>query len=189
MKIGIDFDEVLAEFVKGYFNFYRLKTGIEIKFEDVFSYNLWEVMGISRDEAFKIADEFYDSEHFSELALVPGAKDTLIALSKEHELLIVTSRPVRIAGKTEQYLRRNIPEIHPEIFYAGDIFREQGKPKAELCAQLSLDHFVEDNLRYAQQCAEKRIRVFLLDKSWNQGELNGNVTRVKNWSEILNKLK
>ncbi len=58
MKIGIDIDEVIVEFVRGYLELYEKKYGKKILFEDIFSYNLWEPLKISKEEIIKLADEF-----------------------------------------------------------------------------------------------------------------------------------
>ena len=48
---------------------------------------------------------------------------------------------------------------------------------------------VEDNADYALDCAKNGVRTFLLAKPWNQEyEAHKNITKVKNWEEIVTHL-
>jgi len=51
------------------------------------------------------------------------------------------------------------------------------------------DVFIEDNLEQAKQIADVGINSFLLDKPWNQGELNNTkCKRCNNWDTILKEI-
>lgn len=189
MKIGVDLDEVIVEFSKGYFEFYNSKYKTNFQFKDIFSYNLWEVLGISREESFKLADEFYDSEDFDEVELVKDSKESIVKLADTHELFIVTARPIRIREKTDYFFNKNFPNLPYRIIYSGDLFSEQGSRKSDICANLGIEFLVEDNLNYALESAEKGVKVLLLNKPWNKdGKMHEDVVRVDNWKGILEKI-
>ncbi len=188
MKIGIDLDEVIVEFARGYLKLYNLKYKKNILFENIFSYNLWESLGISKEEVVQLADEYYNLEDFENIEFVKDAKKVLQKISKNNKLFIITSRPVKIKEKTEAFLKKNFPFINFEVIYSGDFFNEQGKTKADLCAEKKLDVFIEDGKEYALECGKRGIRVFLLDKPWNRDVTNENIIRVYNWKEILDKI-
>lgn len=189
MKIGLDLDEVIVEFARGYLNLYNQKYNKNVKFEEIFSYNLWEPLRISRKEAFDLADDYYDSESFDNIKLVDGAKQGLEKLAHNNELLIVTSRPIYVQHKTEEFLQRTFPEVPIDVVYSGDVFNSQGKTKANICENLGLSWFVEDREEYALECAERGIKVLLFDKPWNRnGQLHKNITRVFSWQHILEEI-
>ncbi len=188
MKIGIDLDEVIVEFVRGYLKLYNLKYKKNILFENIFSYNLWESLGISKEEAVQLADEYYTSEDFENIEFVKDVKESLQKLSKNNKLFIITSRHVKIKEKTKIFLKKIFPLINFEVIHSGDFFDWQGKSKAEICMEKGLDVFIEDRKEYALECAKKKIKVFLLDKPWNRNVANENMTRVYNWNEILDKI-
>lgn len=189
MKIGIDLDEVVVEFARGYLKLYNLKYKRNILFENIFSYNLWEPLGISREEVFQLADEYYNSEDFESIEFIKDAKEALQKLSKNNKLFIVTSRPVKIKEKTEIFFKKNFPFINFDIIHSGDLFDGQGKPKAEICMEKGLDVFIEDRKEYALECAKKKIKVLLFDKPWNKNcKTPENIIRVYNWKEILDKI-
>ena len=189
MKIAIDIDEVIVDFVRGYLNVYEKRYGKKAFFEDIFSHNFWESLKISKEESLDIADEFYDSEQFDNIGIIEGAKESILELSKNNELFIITSRPLKLKKQTEQFFQTNFNEIPFKIFYSGG-FLTMGQTKGEICKNLGISILIEDNKDYALDCAKRGVKVFLLDKPWNKNhEQHERVIKVKNWNEILGHLK
>ena len=59
--------------------------------------------------------------------------------------------------------------------------------KEEVCKNLGIQVFVEDNLRYAQALAKEGIQSFLLAKERNttfKAEENPNIFRVESWDAV-----
>ena len=188
-KIGIDIDEVVVEFVKGYLKIYNKKYNQNKSFENIFCYDLWIPLGITREEAFAISNRFYDSEDFENISLVDGAGEGIEKLSKKNKLFFITSRPVKIKEKTEQFFKKNFPYLPLNLIFSGDIWGSQEKKKPIICKKLGIEIIIEDNINYALDCASVGVFTYLLDKPWNQnGNLNNNMIRVKNWEEILGEL-
>lgn len=188
MKIGIDIDEVLVEFIKGYLSFYNSKYHSNFKFEDVITYNLWEVLPISREQVFELQEEFYNSDSFDEIKLISGAKEGIIEIAKSNQVFVITSRPRSMKAKTDEFFKKNFKDLKLDVSYSGDVQNLNGKAKAEICKNLNLDLFIEDHVKPALECAEQGIKVFLFDKPWNQKISHENIIRVKNWEEILKKI-
>lgn len=188
MKIGIDLDEVVVEFVKGYLEFFNLRYKKNFCFEDVFTYDLWKVLGISKEESFKLAYEFFDSESFEDIEVVWGAKEAIQKLTVGHDLFFITSRPTHTEIKTRNFFKKNFPAIRPYVFHSNERFGGWGKTKNILCRNLKIDLFIEDQPAYALACAEEGIRVFLMDKPWNQNIKHNNLLRVNDWEEVMGKL-
>lgn len=66
----------------------------------------------------------------------------------------------------------------------------ENKSKSEICGELGISIFIEDNSSYALDCAKKGIKVLLLDKPWNKNyEKHPNIIKVNSWEEILERLK
>jgi uncharacterized HAD superfamily protein len=185
--IGVDLDEVLVEFLPSFLEFFERKNGTRIPINTVRSYNFWESgLGKTREEAIALAlvEEFYQSRDFDNLPTTNGAEAAMTELSKSGLIYVVTSRPSHFKSKTTAQLRKHFPAISSHVIYTGD-FNRVGKTKAEVCQELALTEFYEDNLSYARACAPHVRRVYLFDKPWNQGEVNGNITRVISWQEAM----
>jgi len=187
MKIGIDLDDVLVEFVPGFLDFHNARYRKKIRADDIHSFDIWECgIGTTREEASLFMKEFYESSEFDSIPLVKGAKEAVNYLSKSNDLSIITSRKLEAREKTERFLEKHFPEM--PVFYSRGNY-SPGKTKAEICGDLEMDVFIEDCLEYALECSGKVERVFLFDRQWNQADVNGNILRVFNWQEILNKLE
>jgi len=189
-KIGIDIDEVVVEFVNPYLKIYNQKYNRKKRFEDINNFDLWIPLGITKEDAFEITYKFYDSEDFDNIPFVNGAREGIKRLTKDNELFFITSRPLKIKEKTEQFFRKNFPELNYEIIFSGDIWGSQEKKKPVICKRLCIENIIEDNINYAFDCAKSGIITYLLNKPWNQnGNLPKNIIRVKSWNEILERLE
>ncbi len=127
---------------------------------------------------------------FADLPPVDGCIEALDDLSN-HDLVVVTARIKKWAPQTYSWLRKNAPGIFYSAYFIDDVNgHSEGKQfKAEKCSDIGADVMVEDNLDYAVSCAEKGVKVYLLDNFWNQGSLVKGVERVFSWKEIVDKIK
>ncbi|MFH1711483.1 MAG: hypothetical protein ABH840_04185 [Nanoarchaeota archaeon] len=183
MKIGIDVDDVLTETFKKFLKVYNERYSKNFEFENLSSFYLWDVLDISKEEAFNLVDEIMEEE----LEVVEGAVEGVVGLKETHEVFIITSRPERHIKITEDFIKKYFGDL--KIFYSKGVHGGE-KTKAEICKELGIDFFVEDCDMYALDCAEKGIKVLLLDKPWNKSAVeSNNLIRVKNWGEVMGKLK
>jgi len=190
MKIGIDLDEVIVDFVKGFSKFYNLKFNKNLLFEDWHSYNFWEVVGISREQSIELVNEFNCSAMFDNLELIKNAEKTIKEILKNHKVFIITARSVRFKEKTYRFIKNLFPINTPEIIHSGDFHNSQGKTKSEICKALEIDFLIEDHKGYAFESAQEGVRVFLFDKPWNKNlDEHEKIIRVSGWKEVLDKLE
>ena len=188
MKIGVDIDEIVTEFVRGYLELYNHKYNKNLKFEELFSYNLWEPLELDKQESIDLANEYYNTKNFENVSLVEGAEQGIKSLNSDHELIFITARPEHIQEKTKVFFKKIFPDFDFEIIYSKGV--SGGKiPKCDLCEAQNVNIFIEDNKEYALECAEKGIKTILFDKPWNKDVDHENIIRVFSWEEILNKIK
>lgn len=189
LKIGIDIDEVVVEFFKKYLELFNEKFEKNIDFDSWTKYNIWDFTDISREDALGLVNEFQESGGLDDLELVEGVKEALMELNQKYEIYFITSRPQSIKEKTENFLKNLFSEFNFELHFSGGVWNDS-KSKVTICNELGIKIMVEDNADYALGCAEKGVKVFLLDKPWNQNvEEHENVIRVRNWDEIMERLK
>lgn len=191
MKIGVDLDDVVVNFFPKFLDFYNQKYGNNFRMSDMTSFNIWEVgIGRTKEEAIGFIDEFYDSDCYEKIPFVNGAKEGLCSLAEGNELYLITSRFLRYRPKTENFIRCYLPGYLDNLFFTEDFHNLDGRTKAEVCQEIGIGCYVEDCYEYAKRCAEKGIKVLLLDKPWNQNhEEHENIVRVGSWEEILNKIE
>lgn len=188
MKIGVDIDEVLAEYIESVITFFNKKTGRSLKKEDFKTYNFWETWGGTREEAIKLTEDFFNSELFDLIEPIKDSKEAINNLFKNHEIFFITSRPFRWKEKTEKWIIKHINE-NPKIIFSSDFHTGQGKTKSRICKEHGIDLIMEDNGKYATECAEEDIPSILFNKPWNQGVSHNNLIRVNNWKEALKEIE
>lgn len=188
MKIGVDIDDVVADFVNPLLKFFEKETGRITLYEDVFSYKFEEVWKISRDEAIAVVRNFYRSKEFDTLAIIDGALSALERLSQKHEIVFVTSRHNEAKLKTPDWLTRNFPFLNARVIYAGEYQHSDNEKvtKAGICLREGIGVIIEDNAGYALDCARNGVKSYLIERPWNRdSENHENMLKVKRWAEIL----
>ncbi len=187
MNIGTDIDDVLVDFMKFYIDFYNSKNNTSLSLNDIDGRNLQLIMGKTREEIEDSFREFYLTKEFSELTLFEGVKDSLNQLSKNHNIFFITSRPPKISKKTEDFLKSTF-SFDFEVFHTD--FDDAHSHKADICLNKNIDIMIEDSLKNAEEISKNGITCFLLNKPWNKSERkSSNIICVKNWKEIMEKIK
>ncbi len=187
MKIGIDIDNVLGDLDKVLQLWHKNKYGISQTASDRNSYDLSIGWKCSKEEVIKRVYKFYDSQDFKDMNPIKDAVKGISILTKEHELHTITSRPMSTEKETLRWLHEHFGlDNFEKVHINGQALKDVKKTKGDICVELGIKIMIEDALHYAQDCAEKGVRVLLLDWPWNQSnELHSNIIRVKSWQEIL----
>lgn len=188
MKIGLDLDDVTVDFFQALLNYYNKKYERNDKPNDFKEFKWWPVWRISREEAIRRVDEFHETHNIKDIKPIEGAIDSVNKLIEYNELFIITSRPIRFKSKVESWIKHHLnKEI--KVIHAGDFHKGQSATKAEICKELGIEIMIEDAGETASDCAENGTKVLLFDKSWNKKVEHKNITRVKNWKEVLKIIK
>jgi len=188
-RIGVDIDDVIVHLVKHFYDFYNQKFKKDLNVKNHFEYEFSRPFGISAEEVISLIKEFYFTEYFDNLDLIEDSVDSIYELSKDYEIFFITSRHLDIKDKNENFLKKLFPNLKYEVIYSGEFWQE-AKPKSEICEDVGVSIMIEDNEIYALDCAKKGVKVFLLDKPWNQNqEEHENIVRVKDWKEIMERLR
>ena len=189
MLIGIDLDNVLTDYYKEFLDYVNNKHATAYKFSDLKSYWFEDNFGGTREEAIKKFIDFEES-HSLKLTPVPGAVKAMKNLSKEHELVIITSRRDEKFEAAREWVEKNFPNCFKEIVIStggAKTLLAQRKSKAQVCKDLGIAVLIEDVLEVAAECA-KTSKVLLLDRPWNQAPTPEGVYRVKSWPEALERI-
>lgn len=187
LKIGIDIDEVVVETIKPFLNFFNNERKTNFKFEDFKSYNWWEILPITKEEAFSLSDFFFES-HFEDIPFVEGAKEFIEKISESLEIVFITSRREKIKQKTRDFLKDNFFGLGYSLFFSSEWDKESEKDKGDICVGEGIGILVEDNGEHSLNYAERGIKVLLFDKPWNQKIEHENIIRVYSWKEIYEEI-
>ncbi|XP_027339124.1 uncharacterized protein LOC113852922 isoform X2 [Abrus precatorius] len=197
LVVAVDVDEVLGNFVSALNDFIADRYSSNYSVSEYHVYEFFKIWNCSRDEANSRVHEFFKTSYFkSGIQPIPGAQAVLQKLSRFCNLSIVTSRQNAIKDHTIEWIKKNYAGLFQEIHF-GNHFALDGvsRPKSEICRSLNAKVLIDDNPRYAIECAEAGIRVLLFDYEnsypWCKTESADEhplVYKVKNWEEVEQQL-
>jgi 5'(3')-deoxyribonucleotidase len=187
MKIGIDLDEVLADFLSAFIEYHNATHQTSLKQEDFLSYGFEDACGKTEEEMVDDIHNFHQTPYFKKLKPIAGAPESLRLLKPGNELFIITSRQDSIAAATKEWVWRYFPDIFSDVFLTNHYAKSGNtKSKKEFCDLLKLDILIDDQLAFALECLAPERKVFLFDRPWNRGaELPAGISRVYSWPEII----
>ena len=183
--VAIDIDGVLAKYPESFIQFVNIKTGKDFSGVELNSYNLYEVLSEKLDfnTIKKLKHEYRNSGEKKYLPIIEGAIEATKKLKKKgYTIVLLSSRPYkqypRIFSDTIYWLKNN------NFIYDAIIWGEKKEEKI-MDEFPNMKFMIEDLLENANKVANRGYKVFLLDKSYNQGKTNNGVKRVENWKEVL----
>ena len=183
--IGTDFDGIITDTDPAFREYIKRVTGKQFYREQITKYFYEECLPITKDDVDKAYQLMLEENVWSRMELVKGAKETLLALAEDFDIVIITARPADARSQSEEFLQKHgIPfkEIH---------FIREGNNKINLIKEFpfKIEAFIEDRLDFAREIALSGIKTYMLDYPWNRcsGETD-NLYRVNSWKEIKESL-
>ena len=174
--IGIDIDDVIAEFVPYFIHMYNKKYKTKFKLSDIHSYCLSEELGTIQR---RIDDEIFGMQvrgEYKKLIPYPDASKYISLLKKKgHKIILITTRVC--AHDTVEWLKENkIP--YDNLFTI--------KSKQYILGELGLDYFIDDNIDNVTYAEYFKIKPILFNQPWNTNCVRKNVMKANDWREIYN---
>ncbi len=189
LTIGIDLDDVLLDFNTSLCEYHNSTYGTSYKLSDIVNYHFEHVWNIPADIVIDRIADFYQHElHWNSNPIPDAISSIKKLLSQNHRLVIVTAKPDTLKDKTHEWLQKHYGDAFHSVHFVGSYHSNingKKRTKREVCDELGVHIFIEDSMENAMNIASDGRQVFLLDKPWNQGELSGNIKRVKGWEEVI----
>jgi 5'(3')-deoxyribonucleotidase len=192
--LAFDSDEVLFNFVRDFLAMhFNPKYGTSFTEQDVFSYDLENVVGKTREEVIEEIAKFYRTDNFDGLTPMEGAVEIMHVLKDRYDLHVVTARPDFVRDKTLRAFEKHFPGCFVGYHFTNQYHGGNNvKEKLEVCRDIEAIAIVEDSYRNAMQCADAGIRAFLLKRKWNEksaaANTHPNLTPINHLTELLNHL-
>lgn len=191
MKIGIDLDDVVFEFMKEVLGKYKENYKKEILFGNVFTYNFPTLLNLPLEEVLEFFKTILTKDFVEDMTLCEFSKETILELANKNEIYFITSRVFREG--TKESLEKNFSEIDFKlIFSSNPHVKTEGCSKEVLCNNLNIDFMIEDDPKHVLNCANAGVKTILLDKPWNKkldDTEHENIFRVNGWEEIIKLIK
>ena len=191
--IAIDIDDVLAKSAPNFVEYSNSHWGTMLTVDDYDEdwSKLWEV---DNDEVDKRFHEYLSSSILAKYEHDEDAIGAFDKLKESFKLVIVTSRSSWLRETTVDWINNKYPYVfsNEDIYFVG--IWDNGacdeaitRDKGDYIMALGADYIIDDQLKHCLGAARHGIQALLFgDYRWNKQEVLPNyVTRVKNWSEVL----
>lgn len=188
-KLGVDFDEVIFDFMGGFLEFSAKVLGEPREKKDVTSFFLEDIWGISPEEMTSRIDSYYHSEFHHKSLPVEGALEALSKISQYYDIHIITASPLDILPSIERWLEKNNVSFVAGIHCTRKNMQEKNpRKKIDIARELDISYMIDDASHIAEQFVASGIDFFLLTQPWNKDFNMDHVVRVENWGEIEKKI-
>jgi uncharacterized HAD superfamily protein len=180
-RIGIDVDDTLVAFSRGFTAFLR-ERGYEIDLELSHTWEMQELLGMTKKEFLYLADQFAQSPYHYRMQPVAGAKHAIQRLARQHELYAVSARPGRFVAEVTELIHRH---YGPRTFSGIDLLGHM-HDKGEHCVRLGIHDLIDDGAHNILAAHRVGVKAILFDRPWNATlPHHADIIRAKSWSEIL----
>lgn len=190
--ITIDCDDVLSETIDALLKYYNYNIyWKKIYREDVASHDFEKIKKYhySFDERYyKDIDFFLHKDSLHLIKPLIWAKEKLLEFKEKwYKLYVITWRPDELKKHTLDRIDLNYHNLIEDVYFA-NADKDSAIPKSKFCEDLWSEFMVEDDLRFARDIASKWIKVYLLDKPWNQDydekDKDMGIVKIQSWDEI-----
>ena len=181
MKLGVDLDDVLGEYVPTFLSWFNQKYDKNVYINDINDWDLSKPLGVTKKETSRLIKEFAKSKEFDVIPPVLNARAVLETLGYKNHL--ITARHPIMLYKTKSWVDE----------YFGDLFDTVitgVKNKSVYCRDNGIDVMIDDNFAAIEGCVRNGTKGIIMNKPWNwQYTTPENCDRANNWANIYQILK
>ena len=206
MKILVDIDNVVVNFVAAMIAYLNLRYNKRYKVSDMQAWDFVESpnIDITQKQFFKAFDEFSELNLWDKAPMYRDASEVLNRLSKNHCFIYLSSRSESAKQKTiEQFRANNLPfndfvvlENESQPVSCGSIAFCQGMNKGEIAKNWGADIAIEDKPSTIQEYINQGVRVVRKKEPYNESiKYRGDISLLESSSnltgfeKIVNKLE
>jgi hypothetical protein len=103
--------------------------------------------------------EFYDSEAFAQLPVMPYALPALQKLAKNNTLYIITGRQDIVRDKTETWVETHFPGVFKDVILTNS-YTPYEVQKVDVCHKLNIGLLIDDNIQACADCIDQGVDAF-----------------------------
>ncbi|CAA6659277.1 unnamed protein product [Spirodela intermedia] len=191
LVVAVDVDEVLGSFLSALNKFIAEHYCADHALSEFYVYEFFKIWKCSRTEADIRVHEFFKTMYFKRgVQPIPGP---VRCSTSSRPSAIYPSRQNVIKDHTLEWLEEHYPGLFQEIHFGNHFALDGGhsRPKSEICRGMGARLLIDDNPRYALECAEAGISVLLFDYGnsypWSKcpaAAAHPLVTRVHGWDDV-----
>lgn len=190
--IAVDIDDVLSNFAQELIDISNKKWGTNLTLDD-YTEHWGEMWKVDEKTVKKRSDELHSGSLALSLKHVPDARPVLKKLSRNYNLVLVTSRRRLITEETKIWIDKFFKEVFDDLHFTGFYdtkehasLQIQGT-KVEILKQINANYLIDDQPKHCLAAAKAGVvSVLYGEYPWNENvTLTKNMVRAKNWQEVL----
>jgi uncharacterized HAD superfamily protein len=174
INIVVDLDNTLLDATTPHLKYYNQVSGRNFTEADVNDFYLYRLYDWDQEEREKIYYQFGYNIHWESIPY-SMAIDTLNQLSRQHQVSIMTARPMKFHQVTVEWLE------HHKVSYHNIVFTEN---KFQECTNLEADVLIDDAPHYAIEFSQNYRPVILFQQPYNSFINRDYIYRATNWLEV-----
>jgi uncharacterized HAD superfamily protein len=178
IKYAVDLDDTIFDFKYSFSLFCKITHGIDFTENDL-SYTNYISKKLGERRSKLLLDDFGKKNGYLNTLPIRVAVDSLKELSKGNQIYIMTCRPARFRGQTEESLRINGIDFR-------DLFIYEKIDKINICKSIGINCLIEDNIKACMLANKMNIRSYLVDTT-PSASCKGTSFEPTSWLEILRK--
>jgi len=183
LKIGVDLDGVLSNFIKKYREICMDISGRELPLiSSDWNQTNWNLEKKQHDEAWEVVKSTHSFYRY--LDVLPGASiSSVVRLAKVHRLYFITTRPPTEGSPIEiqsaGWLAGRFALNYPTVIVADN--------KGPVAKGLALDAFIDDKPENLTDIHEysPSTKLYLRDQAWNSSFTHPAVERVETFDKFV----
>lgn len=187
-KVGIDFDDVLVDFVGTFLKWHNEEYGTNAKYTDHYAYPFSSSLGLDEEESAVRVRRFVEADIYPQLPALTGAKELLQGLKPYAEIIVVTARRETQKVSTRKNLNLHFPGLVSRIIHAPRLTGPTPDiAKAHVCANEGIALLIDDNHDNISHCVsyDPHIPGIVYTRPWNDKVRCDKTYRAHTHEEIL----
>lgn len=185
MIIGVDVDDVLADFTGALLPHLNGVYKTSIVYEEIHSMRLERVWRVPAENIKRHIHDFIPREAKILKPYLDAFAPLVTLKSAGHEAQVVTSRPSFIRDDTINWVEEHFRGIFSRHHVTNQYGEGVRTTKQELCLKEGIGLLIDDNPEYATNCSRNGIKVVLIDRPWNRTlKENSKIIRVAGWAQV-----
>ena len=123
MKLGVDLDDVLCDFIHPFLGWYNRYYNANVSSADINAFDMSEALGVEQNVVPLLIDKFYQSWDF---AILPPYNDAKIVVPqlKFDEKYLITARPHTTQFETIHWMGQHFPNTFDALLFG---IKDKGK--------------------------------------------------------------
>ena len=155
MRIGIDFDDVLAPSIiwfRKYLNDKYNKHINKLYMDEI------DKLEMSKSEFFDAWDSFCNTEKHYDMVPLSDSIEVIERLSKEHELYLISARSAYLKDPTMKWVNKHFPKFFKDVHLINKAYTYEPVKKSTICVKHKIDVMIDDSLKNLIDCKDAGIK-------------------------------